>query len=413
MRSSAPEMVNILRNANSKQRTWIIIALVAVLALVAYIAHGKLSHGDHESFVQAVNLIQPGQHRFKTRGTNPMGIVVTMDNKHLLVGTHEYIEIYTLPDLEFVKARPHTFTTGPCLSVSPDGTKLAAGMNGKMNLYDLKKVVDKNWNEPMTKAEVWTYSIYPPALMGVISGSTFFSAFSPDGTTLVGAHENSANKPDNTHWIYVLDVATGKLKGSIRTGIGSTVGIKFLTPTIIAYAKEVDKYAQQAPGSSVQSWQGSVQVADITTFQRVRSVGVGIQPVRLDHLPGAPNVYVSVRGRTQPPYKGQIAVVPAEHLIHGTGPSIARIIPNMGPSTVGVGISLASGPKLVVAASNRWVKNSKGSIYIVDPASGKILKTLDGDGFPREVIVNQHDSNVVFVGNFWGNSIDVLNLSIL
>ena len=85
----------------------------------------------------------------------------------------------------------------------------------------------------------------------------------------------------------------------------------------------------------------------------------------------------------------------------------------MGPSTVGVGISLASGPKLVVAASNRWVTNSKGSIYIVDPASGKILKTLDGDGFPREVIVNQHDSNVVFVGNFWGNSIDVLNLSIL
>ena len=83
-------MVNILRNANAKQRMWIIIALVAVLALVAYIAHGKLSHGDHESFVQAVNLIQPGQHRFKTRGTNPMGIVVTMDNKHFL--TTNYYE---------------------------------------------------------------------------------------------------------------------------------------------------------------------------------------------------------------------------------------------------------------------------------------------------------------------------------
>ena len=387
----------------SRDRT-VVIAVVAVVAVVTVAVVASLvirsRRKTKESFASKV----PGvttytlRKRLALKAPSPMGIAITPNQEFLFVGTSTLIEIYRVSDLSFVFSYIHNLLGSPCLTFSADGSRLAAGGNGNfvMFLTDISKLRSNDINvQAAALKRVWMYTTTPPA-----TNSSFFSAFSPDGRTLVAANEHGDNM------VYVFDVVSGKLKGKIDTGRGSTVGIVFLSPTMIAYAKESDDAYKK-------SGQGSVQAADLTTMRRGRSVAVGIQPVRIVRPPGSPYVYVSVRGPEKAPYDSQVAIVSASYLLTGTGTGLIKKIGGVGPSAVGLAVIHIKGkPYIMVSASNRWVKKSKGAILIVDPQSGTIVKSIPGGGFPRDILISR-SGTVAYVANNQGQSVDVIQLNAL
>ena len=388
----------------SRDRT-VVIAVVAVVAVVTVAVVASLvirsRRKTKESFASKV----PGvttytfRQRLALKAPSPMGIAISPNQEFLFVGTSTLIEIYRVSDLSFVFSYHHNNMMGsPCLTFSADGSRLAAGGNGNfvMIVVDYQKLRSNDINvQNAALKRVWMYTTTPPS-----PNSSFFSAFSPDGRTLVAANEHGDNM------VYVFDVVSGKLKGKIDTGRDSTVGIVFLSPTMIAYAKESDDAYKKS------GW-GSVQAADLTTMRRGRSVAVGIQPVRIVRPPGSPYVYVSVRGPEKAPYDSQVAIVSVSYLLTGTGTGLIKKIGGVGPSAVGLAVIHIKGkPYIMVSASNRWVKKSKGAILIVDPQSGTIVKSIPGGGFPRDILISQ-SGTVAYVANNQGQSVDVIQLNAL
>lgn len=324
-------------------------------------------------------------------GTRPWGAEFSKDSKHVFVSTNGGIWVYEVVttkggsrSLKFVRREkygvPGARSAG--LAVSPDGkfVAVAVGEPG-VAVYRTEDLLTGK-----------TAALAGVANSGTLSrkGKTRATnelEFSPDGAALVATDEYQYRVG-----IYALSgEGVPTLRTTIPTG-AAPVGMAFTDATTVLVTSQSDPKFVDATCKTGKG--GSLAAIDTVTAKVLARVQVGCEPVRV--TVGPTGVYVSSRATDSVVVLDPVTLAPpGRHVRVGTAP---------------VGLKLAANNAvLVVAASNRFEAGGTGKINLVDVARGRVARTLQALGFPRDVAVSP-DGTMAVVTNYSSAKLSVLDV---
>jgi DNA-binding beta-propeller fold protein YncE len=327
----------------------------------------------------------PKTTRFATTN-NPWGVQFSKDGKHLFVGG-ESLMVYELRGLlqpTLVRTVKFADTMGAArgLSLSPDGQTLVAGRAKHISFFSVPG---------LTRGEGQAYiaSVPVPALAtDKRRPNAAEPKFSPDGTRVVCPIEYQRR-------VMVVDVELALQKAGSSAIVGfipagsAPVGISFFpekNSNLVAFTNQSDGDVSKVGGCS-----GSLRIANFRTMEieEIIPIAPGCDAVRVV-IDGA-YMYVSSRSDNK--------II----RINRSNRELRVAFP-VGPNPVGIAVV---GRKLIVAASNRFDKNSPGEINILDASTGKIDARIPGLAFPRGVAVSP-DGSVAAITYFAGGAVELV-----
>jgi DNA-binding beta-propeller fold protein YncE len=166
------------------------------------------------------------------------------------------------------------------------------------------------------------------------------------------------------------------------------VGVAFFQNDLVGVTSQKDSSV-----SSNGKCSGSLRIANYKTMQLGTAIPIkpGCDAVRV--VVGAKYIYVSSRSDNK--------IIKIDKSDTNKRQAIA-----VGPNPVGMG--LAPGNRLIVAASNRF-SDAPGEINVVDTTTGKMIARIPGLKFPRGVAISP-DGKTAAVTYYLGDAVELLHL---
>jgi hypothetical protein len=359
-----------------------LVALTACVAVLIAVVVWTIFTRRRETFENPPKTI-----RFATTN-NPWGVQFSKDGKHLFVGG-ESLMVYELQGQKQPKlVRTYDFSTSTGtargLSLSPDGQILAAGRARHISFFSVPALISGG-------GKPFIDSVPVPALASDRRDPNAAEpTFSPDGTRVVCPIEYQRR-------VMVVDVKLALEKAGSRAVIGfipaggAPVGVSFFPEKdseLVAFTNQSDKtiakYGRRCSGS--------VRIANYRTLEIEKTIPMnpGCSAVRV--VVGQTHMYVSSRS------DNKIIKIDRSNYDQKTAYPV-------GPNPVGIGI--ANGNKLIVAASNRFGGDSPGEINVVNTDTGNVDARIPGLKFPRGVAISP-DGSVAAVTYFHGAAVEIV-----
>lgn len=386
------------------------LAALAVLLVVAAVAAGAwLVYRFVRRDAFANSTLKDGHVRLKcAKIKTPWGVAFTDDGRHVIVGGNSFLEIYSVAPaasgygqaLTLVRTAGvtmgHKFCEIHGITISNDGTMMAAGTGLGVLLFDMKKLLA---GEPFQLGELLLPG-EPDVTRGMKMPGAHELVFSTDDKFIVCPVEYRFKT-------MVIDVA--KLRNPATAGdsvvkylpSGSgTVGIALdKARNSVIWTSQYEAKRKPLRRVNGRDCNGTIRVADLGTMELTNTHTVGCEAARVA-LDGT-TAYVTLR------HEHSLLKIDTV-----TGQKTRKNDGNVGPAPVGVSVAM-KGAYLVVAGSNRFADPpANGVIHLVDSKSLKTVKTLKALLFPRVIAVSPDGDNAV-VGNHDSGVLSILHLPTL
>ena len=335
-----------------------LVALVVALSILIWMKTNR-----HMEWFDA----SPRTTRFSTT-QKPWGVAFSQDSKHLFVGGEKLIVYELQGQLQPKVVRKIHFSksmgSARGLSVSPNGAVLVAGRSKHITFFSVQALI--RGGQPLIE------SVPVPVRSNDTrrAPNAAEPTFSPDGTRVVCPIEYQ-----NRVMVVNVELALKKrgaeaIVGFISAG-SAPVGVSFFpgpSNDFVAFTNQSDPSVTKfGPSCS-----GSLRIANFRTLKVEKTIPVspGCNAVRV--VVGARYMYVSSRSANK--------IIKIDRY----NADKKQDIP-VGPNPVG--LQLAPGNRLIVAASNRY-SEGPGEINVVDTSRLKVIARIQGLKFPRGVAVS-------------------------
>jgi DNA-binding beta-propeller fold protein YncE len=355
-----------------------VVALIALSSVLGMIVGMILRRERFEN--------PPGTTRFATT-KSPWGAAFSKSGKYLFVGG-ESLVVYELRGRQTPRVvRTVTFSesmgTARGLSLSPDGKVLVAGRARHVSFFSVPALI----NGGQTLID----SVPVPALSSdTRPPNAAEPTFSADGTRVVCAIEYQKRVMIVNVDLALKKRGAGAIVGFIPAG-SAPVGVSFFPGdrNYVAFTNQSDTSIPKFG----ESCSGSLRIANFRTGKVENTIPVspGCNAVRV--VIGSRYMYVSSRSANK--------IIKIDRFDDKTKWAFP-----VGPNPVGMG--LAKGNRLVVAASNRF-SDAPGEINVLDTTTGKMIARIPGLKFPRGVAISP-DGLTAAVTYYSSDAVELVHL---
>jgi DNA-binding beta-propeller fold protein YncE len=334
------------------------VVVAAAIALIALVMLIRRRDGFQEGSIRTT--------RFSTT-SNPWGVAFTKDGQYLFVAGTELV-VYRLrgrdqPTVVRTISFQSSVGSGRGLSLSPNGAVLAVGRAKHISFLSVESLT-RGGGQPLIA------SVPVPALRtDKREPNAAEPTFSADGTRVACPIEYQRRVMIVNVDLALKGRGEGAIVGFIPAG-SAPVGVSFFPGdrNYVAFTNQSDTSIPKFGDSC----SGSLRIANFRTGKVENTIPVspGCDAVRV--VIGSRYMYVSSRSANK--------IIKIDRFDDKTKWAFP-----VGPNPVGMG--LAKGNRLVVAASNRF-SDAPGEINVLDTTTGKMIARIPGLKFPRGVVTS-------------------------